>query len=56
MEVLEDRILKRSYILDNLEYYIAESVYYRSFSDEINFNDKKTLYKLGDLDGKVHIK
>ena len=56
MEVLEDRILKRSYILDNLEYYISESVYYRSFSDDINLNNKEVLYQLGDIDGKVQIK
>lgn len=52
---LEDRISKRYYLLSNLESIIQESVYYRSFSDDMK-TTKKVLYSFGKDSGKVEIK
>lgn len=43
-----DRILKRSYILSNLEKIIEESVYYRTHSE--NFGKEKII--IGSIDNK----
>lgn len=56
MEILgEERISKRYLILENLEYYIDESIYYRSFSDEIKCEDKYIVFCSSDDEGKVKI-
>lgn len=50
-----DRISKRFFILDKLEYFISESVYYRSFSEDIKNNKKLVLFNIKDTEGKVEI-
>jgi len=52
---LEDRISKRYYLLSNLESIIQESVYYRSFSEDMK-TDKKVVYSFGEDSGEVEIK
>jgi hypothetical protein len=56
MEGEEDRISKRYFILDRLDYYIQESVYYRSYSDDIGHNVRQVLYNNGDESGSIVIK
>ena len=51
---LEDRIPKRYYLLSNLDSLIQESVYYRSFSDDMK-SDKKVLYLFEEDFGKAEI-
>lgn len=56
MEVLSSsRISKRSFILDSLDYYISESVYYRSFSEEIGSYEKIILFHAENSEGKAKI-
>jgi hypothetical protein len=52
--ILEDRIPKRYYLLSNLDSLIQESVYYRSFSDDMK-SDKKVLYIYEEESGKIEI-
>lgn len=49
----EERLLKRFTILKNLEYYIQESVYYRTFSEDIVNKHKYVLWTLGSECGKI---
>lgn len=49
----EERLLKRFTILKNLEYYIQESVYYRTFSEDIADKSKYVLWTLGSDYGKI---
>jgi hypothetical protein len=51
----EDRLLKRFTVLKRLEYYIQESVYYRTYSEEIQGSIKKTLWTVGSDSGKISI-
>jgi hypothetical protein len=54
MEILtEDRIKIRDYILNNLEYFIQESVYYRSFSEDMDKNKKQILVNINSDTGKL---
>jgi len=55
MEEIDNRLLKRFTVLKNLEYYIQESVYYRSFSDDINPQDRKVLWNYDKDSGKISI-
>jgi hypothetical protein len=55
MEEIDDRLLKRFTVLKNLEYYIQESVYYRSFSDDINISVRKVLWNYSEDSGKISI-
>lgn len=54
-DIKVDRISKRFFILDKLEYFISESVYYRSFSDDIKSGQKKILFNINDSEGRVEI-
>lgn len=57
MEILnEERISIRYSLIENLDYYIDESVYYRSFSDEIKNFKKHILYNTKNNSGKITIK
>lgn len=49
----EERLLKRFTILKNLEYFIQESVYYRTFSEDIVNKRKYVLWTLGSDCGKI---
>jgi hypothetical protein len=52
---LDNRLSRRFIALSNLEYYIEESVYYRSFSDEIKNSKKQILYSTKEESGKLKI-
>ena len=45
MDEVEDRLLKRFTILKKMEYFISESIYYRSNSDVIYPNRRQFLWK-----------
>jgi len=51
---LENRISKRYILLKDLESLIQESIYYRSFSEDMKV-EKKILYKYEDESGKIVI-
>ena len=51
---MDDRIPKRYYLLSNIDSIIQESVYYRSFSDDLK-SDRIVLYEFGEESGKAHI-
>lgn len=53
MKEIEDRLLKRFTILKKLEYYINESIYYRSYKDDINPSNKQVLWKVDEDFGKI---
>jgi hypothetical protein len=59
MEVLKDlmsnRLSKRYIALNYLEYYIEESVYYRSFSEDIHIDKRQVLYTSPNEEGKVEL-
>ena len=56
MENLKDnRISKRFYILENLEYFISESVYYRSFSEEMITDKKTVLFNISNSEGRANL-
>jgi hypothetical protein len=52
---VEDRLLKRFTVLKKLEYYITESVYYRSNSEDMKEDSKLVVWKFGDENGKIHL-
>lgn len=52
----EDRILKRYSVLNNLENLIQESVYYRTYSEDINIQFRRVLYNYEDQSGSLIIK
>lgn len=54
-DIAKDRVAIRYHILSNLDYLIEESVYYRSFSDDIQVGTKSILYNSLNEDGKVEI-
>jgi len=57
MTTSENSVLqKRLLLLNSLELYINESVYYRSYSKEMNPTCKYTLWNYGEKMGKVSIK
>ena len=51
----EDRINNRIFILSNLDHIIKESVYYRTYSDEINALNKVATASIYQSDIKVRI-
>lgn len=51
----KNRLEKRFSILNNLEYYISESVYYRTHKEEIDFSDPKILWNYDDENGIIDI-
>ena len=53
---LEERMSNRLHLMTNLSKYIEESVYYRSFSSEINENNRLELYQFGLDKGEAVIK
>lgn len=59
MEVLEgdlkNRLSKRYLTLKNIEYYIEESVYYRSFSEDIVPSNRRVLYNSSQKEGKLKV-
>jgi len=55
MEEVEDRLLKRFTVLKKLEYYIQESVYYRSFFDDMSSSKRKPMWNYSDDCGKIKI-
>jgi hypothetical protein len=55
MADVEDRLLKRFTILKRLEYYINESVYYRTYSEDIKSDNKKVLWHYGSESGKIDL-
>jgi hypothetical protein len=55
MSDLEDRLLKRFTVLKKIEYYIKESVYYRSFYEDLNPNRRNVLWNLGSDSGKIKL-
>lgn len=59
MEVLEgdlkNRLSKRYLTLKNIEYYIEESVYYRSFSEDIVPSNRRVLYNNSQKEGKLKV-
>lgn len=46
-------LLKRFTILKNLEYYIKESVYYRSFSEEMPVHKRSVIWNYNDNSGNI---
>lgn len=55
MEEIEDRLLKRFTVLKKLEYYIQESVYYRSFFDDMAASDRQPIWNYNTDCGKITI-
>jgi len=55
MDDVENRLLKRFTVLKNLDYYIKESVYYRSFSDDIKLNRSSILWNYEEDSGSISI-
>lgn len=49
-------LLKRFTIAKKLDYYIEESIYYRTHSESMNINLRKVLWRIQDLQGKTEIK
>jgi hypothetical protein len=49
-------LLKRFTIAKKLDYYIEESIYYRTHSESMNINSRKVLWRIQDLEGKTEIK
>lgn len=56
MSESEDRILKRYSVLNNLEIFIQESVYYRTYTEDINIKARRVLYNYNDTSGSLTIK
>lgn len=52
---MSNRLSKRYIALNYLEYYIEESVYYRSFSEDIDLNKRQVLYISPNEEGKVKL-
>lgn len=53
MEDLDNRLLKRFTVLKKLDYYINESVYYRTNSEDMKPETKKYLWQYGSDSGKI---
>lgn len=54
-DIKDNRISKRFYILENLEYLISESVYYRSFSEDLVAQNRQVLFNISNSEGRVAI-
>lgn len=55
MSEKEDRILKRYSVLNQLDYLIEESVYYRSYTEDIITDNRKVLYNYENNSGSLKI-
>lgn len=55
MNEIENRLLKRFTVLKKIDYYIKESVYYRSFSEDLGSTFKKHLWTYGQDSGKISV-
>ena len=53
---LSDHLIKRFTLLKKIEYFIEESVYYRTHHDAMHGQEKKILIKSEESSGKVFIK
>jgi hypothetical protein len=53
---LSDHLIKRFTLLKKIEYFIEESVYYRTHHEAMHGQEKKILIKSDELSGKVSIK
>jgi len=51
----EDRISRRSDFFNSIEYWISESVYYRSNSIYFNDSDKIVLQSIGEDESKTKV-
>lgn len=51
----EDRLLKRYTVLKKLEYYISESVYYRSNSEDMKPDNRLELWNFASDSGKIRL-
>lgn len=52
---LENRLSKRYLILKDIDYFIEESVYYRSFSEDVLPHKRKVLYNSVEKEGKLKL-
>lgn len=52
---LENRLLKRYTVLKKLEYYINESIYYRSNSEDMRLDKKIELWNFASDSGKINL-
>lgn len=55
MKQLNDRLLKRFTILKKLDYYIEESVYYRTNNEDMRPQNRKPIWLFGEESGKINI-
>lgn len=53
MNQSDERLLKRFTAIKNIEYYIEESVYYRTHSDQFIEDKKKILWNSKNQSGKI---
>jgi hypothetical protein len=54
-DIIKDRVLIRSFVLDSLDYLIEESVYYRYFSDQIKNSQRYVLFTSGNEEGSCKL-
>lgn len=55
MSDIDDRLLKRFTVLKKIDYYIKESVYYRSFYDDMSLGKRNVLWNVSDDSGKMSL-
>ena len=55
MNQSEDRLLKRFTIIKKIDYFIEESVYYRTHSAEMQEDLKKILWNSKEQSGKISL-
>jgi hypothetical protein len=55
MDELDNRLLKRFTVLKKIEYYIKESVYYRSFCEDFSYSKRNVLWNATDDSGKIKV-
>lgn len=53
--VVQDRLLKRYTVLKKLEYYINESVYYRSNGEDMKSDNRLELWNFASDSGKIRL-
>jgi len=53
---IQNRIHRRNHIIDNWDRYLNESVYYRTWSEEIKKGKKIVLFNIKNKEGKCLIK
>lgn len=52
---MSNNLLKRFTLLKNMEYFIEESVYYRTHSDELDECKKQIILNKNKEVGKIHV-